>query len=218
MSHQRVNLSVDQLRCDVQSESGGCEPYLWTTFFALGASGSEPGQLQVVSPTHPDIRGAFADDVDTGQTLSVPEQVGSASFTFDADAGQGLVGIAAMVLDEDESRSEAVEAAQGAYAEAVEQQLRSYLERHGANAPEQPSDSDLEEIRSAVLSRMRAAIHGTYNYSDLFTDQDDHLGFGLRLFRADQAAGDFELQLNGAHDRFALQGSVRTEGAQVSAA
>ncbi len=218
MTHQRVNLSVNQLRCDAQSESGGCEPYLWTTFFALGASGSEGGQLQVHSPTHPDIRGAFADDVDTGQALPVPEEVGTASFTFDGEAGPGLVGVAAMVLDEDESRSEAVEAAQGAYAEAVQQQLRSYLERHGADAPEQPSESDLEEMRSGILSQMRAAIHGTYNYSDLFTDQDDHLGFGVRLFRADQANGDFELHLAGAHDRFALQGNVSTAGAQASTA
>lgn len=218
MSHQRVNLSVSQLRCDVQSESGGCEPYLWTTFFALGASGSENGQLQTISPTHPDIRGAFADDVEAGQTLSVPQEVGTASFTFEGAANQGLVGVAAMVLDEDESRSEAVEAAHGAYAEAVQQQLRSYLGRHGADAPEQPSDSDLEEMRSAVLSQMRAAIHGTYNYTDLFTDQDDHLGFGIRLFRAGQTEGEFELHLTGAHDRFALQGEVSAAGAETSAA
>ena len=61
-------------------------------------------------------RGAFADDVEAGQALSVPEEVGTAGFTFDGEAERGLVGVAAMVLDEDDSRSEAVEAAQGAYA------------------------------------------------------------------------------------------------------
>lgn len=218
MPHQRVHLSVSELRCDVQSESGGCEPYLWTTFFALGSSDSANGQLEVRTPTHPNIRGAFPDNISDGDSLPVPEEIGSANFTLDDRAGgRRLVGIAAMVLDEDASRAPAVEAAQDAYAEAVEQQLRSYAGRLGSSESEQPSDADLAEIRGAILSHMRAAVDGTYNYTDLFTDQDDHLGFGIRLFR-DGQAGEFELHLTGAHDRFTLRGEVSAEAAETSAA
>jgi hypothetical protein len=189
MTQQRATVTLTELHCDAQSESGGCEPYLYTAFFALGG-----GDAQLVAPEHDDVRGAFANDVTAGQMLAVPEELGTASFNL-ANAQQ--VGVAALVIDEDLGRKVAVDKGREAFASELESQLRS-------------GETDAERIREAVLSRVRSAIHGTYDYSDLHRDQDDHLGFGLELL--EPQARDFEVHLGALDDRFRLKGRVSVEG------
>jgi hypothetical protein len=59
---ENVTITLSELHCETQSEAGGCEPYLFTSFFAIGAD----GDVKVTSPKHSDVRGAFADDIDAG--------------------------------------------------------------------------------------------------------------------------------------------------------
>jgi hypothetical protein len=181
-----LRITLNELHCEAQSEAGGCEPYLFTSFFTVGAD----GEVQVTSPSHHDIRGAFADDVEAGQTLPVPQEIGSAELP-----ASGQAGIVALVIDEDMSRDVAVEKAHQAFHAEVEAQLRA---GNGS--------LDEEQLRSAVLSKVRSAVGSTYDYQDIHRDQDDHLGVGVHRI---QGPGAFELPLGFAEDRFILRGEVR---------
>jgi hypothetical protein len=180
----RVTITLTDLHCEAQSESGGCEPYLFTSFFSIG-----DGQVDVESPAHHDIRGAFANDIEAGTTLPVPQEIGTASVNT---ANGAQVGIIALVIDEDLSRDVAVDKAHKAFHDEVENQLRQ------ANG-----SVDADALREAVLSKVRGAVHGTYDYSDLHRDQDDHLGLGVHMVEAE---GEFEVQLGFDDDRFILRG------------
>lgn len=182
----RVTISLHELHCEEQSEPGGCEPYLFTSFFAVGSD----GQVQVTSPRHQDVRGAFADDVMPGTSLPVPQEIGSAELP----AG-GPVGVVALVIDEDLSRQEAVDQAHQAFHAAVEAELRG-----------SSGSIDGEALREAVLSKVRGAVNRTYNVLDMHRDQDDFLGLGVHQA---SGAGPFELPLGIAGDRFILRGEVR---------
>lgn len=185
---ERVTITLTDLHCEAQSEQDGCEPYLFTSFFAVGGD----GQVQVESPAHHDVRGAFANNVTAGQSLPVPQEIGSASLNAD---GNARVGVVALVIDEDLSRDVAVEKAHQAFHQEVENQLRQAGGR-----------VDADQLRDAILSKVRGAMHGTFDYSDLHRDQDDHLGLGVHL--VDPQSGEFELPLGFDQDRFTLKGRV----------
>lgn len=205
---QRVDLTLTELHCEAQSENGGCEPYLFTSFFCV----SDDGQVQVVSPAHDDVRGAFANDVTAGQALPVPQEIGTASLGV-GSGSQRLVGVAALVIDEDLSREEAVGKGHQAFHQEFETQLRDLAQRRSGQG--HIGDEEVEQIRSAVLSKVRGAIHATYDYSDLHRDQDDHLGLGIKSFAdgtAPMSSQEFELPLGFAEDRFTLRGRLAVEG------
>jgi len=188
----RVTITLTDLHCEAQSEHGGCEPYLFTSFFAVGG-----GQVDVQSPAHHDIRGAFANDVEAGHTLPVPQEIGTVSLSA---GDNSTVGVVALVIDEDLSRDVAVGQAHQAFHQEVEAQLRQ-LSGSGFD------ETQIEQLRDAVMAKIRGAIHGTYDYSDIHRDQDDHLGIGVHTVGA-SAGGEFELPLGFADDRFTLKGRV----------
>jgi hypothetical protein len=200
---QRLDFTLSELHCEAQSEQGGCEPYLFTSFFAIG----DDNEVQVTSPQHDDVRGAFANDVQAGQTLPVPQELGTAS--FDLEGSSRLVGVAALVIDEDLSRDVAVEKAHRAFHQEVEAQLKAFA--GGRGHQQQLSEDDITRIHDAVLSKVRGAVHGTYDYSDLHRDQDDHLGIGI-FSSADGtvpiSGGAFTLPLGFTDDRFTLRGDL----------
>jgi hypothetical protein len=178
----RVTITLSELHCEAQSEAGGCEPYLFTSFFAV----QPDGEVKVTSPKHSDVRGAFADDVEAGQTLAVPQEIGSCELP-----GGGQVGLVALVIDEDLGRQVAVDKAHEAFHSEVEAQLRA-------------GQGSVDE--EALLSRVRGAVNRTFDYSDLHRDQDDLLGVGVHVV---SGSGPFELPLGIADDRFVLRGEVR---------
>ncbi|URD61429.1 hypothetical protein M8312_02630 [Sphingomonas sp. KRR8] len=180
----RVTITLTDLHCEAQSEAGGCEPYLFTSFYSISGD-----QVDVETPAHHDVRGAFANDVEAGQTLPVPQEIGTASVNAAAGA---RIGVVALVIDEDLGRDVAVEKAHKAFHAEVENQLRSCGDR-----------IDADTLREAVLSKVRGAVHGTFDYSDLHRDQDDHLGLGVQEI---SGAGEFEVQLGFDDDRFILRG------------
>ncbi len=178
----RVTISLTELHCEAQSEEGGCEPYLFTSFYSVGAD----GEVEITSPKHSDVRGAFANDVNAGETLPVPQEIGECELS-----GGGRLGIIALVIDEDLGRDVAVDKAHEAFHSEVEAQLR------GGHAT-----FDHDEL----LSKVRRAVARTFDYSDLHRDQDDLLGVGMHEVTG---SGPFELQLGINDDRFILRGEVR---------
>lgn len=183
---ENVTITLSELHCEAQSEAGGCEPYLFTSFFAIDAG----GEVKVTSPKHSDVRGAFADDIDSGMSVPVPQEIGTCQLP-----GGGRVGLVALVMDEDKGREVAVDAAHEAFHSEVEAQLRA-----------SGGSLDADALRDAVLSKVRGAVHKTWNYTDLHQDQDDHLGLGVHEV---SGPGPFELQLGFADDRFILRGEAR---------
>lgn len=179
---ENVTITLSELHCVAQSEPGGCEPYLFTSFFAIGADGS----VKVTSPKHNDVRAAFADDVEAGMTLPVPQEIG----TCELPAG-GRVGVIALVLDEDLGRQVAVDKAHEAFHAEVDAQL---CEAQHQFDPE------------ALLSKVRGAVSQTFDYSDLHRDQDDLLGVGIYEV---SETGPFEMTLGFSEDVFILRGEAR---------
>ena len=176
-----VTITLRELHCEAQSEEGGCEPYLFTSFYAVGADGS----VKVTSPHHADVREAFANGVEAGATLPIPQEIGSCELP-----GGGEVGIVALVLDEDAGRVIAVDKAHAAFHRGIETQL-------GNNGK-----VDCESL----LVEVKEAIAGTYEYSDLFKDQDDLLGIAVHPI---SGSGPFEVRLGTSDDdRFILRGDA----------
>ncbi|WP_300975194.1 hypothetical protein [Sphingomonas sp. LHG3406-1] len=179
----RVTITLSELHCEAQSEPGGCEPYLFTSFYAIGADGN----IEVKSPRHPDVREAFSNDIEAGTTLQVPQEIG----TCELPAG-GNVGFVALVIDEDMGRLVAVDKAHDAFHAAVEEQLR---------------DSGGRIDTGEIISKVRSAVHGTFDYSDLHRDQDDLLGI---VDHRISGSGPFEAHVGTSDDdRFILRGEVR---------
>ncbi|WP_114228954.1 MULTISPECIES: hypothetical protein [Sphingomonas] len=180
----RVTITLTDLHCEAQSEAGGCEPYLFTSFYSIDGD-----QVDVQTPAHHDVRSAFANDVEAGQTLPVPQEIGTASVHA---ANGARIGVVALVLEEDLGRDVAVDKAHSAFHAEVENQLKNCGDR-----------IDQDALREAVLQKVRGAVHGTYDYSDLHRDQDDHLGLAVQEIGD---AGEFELRLGYDDDRFILRG------------
>lgn len=179
---ESVTITLRELHCEAQSEAGGCEPYLFTSFYAVGPD----GDVKVTSPKHADVREAFANDIEAGTTLPVPQEIGTCALP-----GGGNIGVVALVLDEDMGRVGAVDKAHDAFHQGVESQLRD------------GGQVDCE----ALLSTIKGAIHGTFDYSDLHRDQDDLLGLAVHQVNG---SGPFEIHLGtGDDDRFILRGEVR---------
>ncbi|GAA4036970.1 hypothetical protein GCM10022281_16950 [Sphingomonas rosea] len=178
----RVTIELKELHCEAQSEEGGCEPYLFTSFYAVGSDGN----VSVTSPKHADVREAFANDIEAGTTLPVPQEIGRCELP-----SGGKLGIVALVIDEDAGRVIAVDKAHDAFHQGIESQLK-----------------DKGEVDCAsLLSDIKGAIHGTFDYSDLHRDQDDILGVAVHEI-ADH--GSFEVRLGTSDDdRFILRGEAR---------
>lgn len=179
----RVTITLHELHCEAQSEPGGCEPYLFTSFYAVGTN----GEVKVTSPRHSDVREAFANDIEAGTTLPVPQEIGTCELP-----AAGQVGLVALVIDEDMGRLVAVDKAHDAFHAAVETQLR---------------DNGGRIDTGEIISKVRNAVHGTFDYSDLHRDQDDLLGIAVHQV---SGSGPFEVQVGLTDDdRFILRGEVR---------
>ncbi|GAA4020141.1 hypothetical protein GCM10022280_20510 [Sphingomonas swuensis] len=178
----RVTISLNELHCEAQSEQGGCEPYLFTSFYAVGSN----GEVSVTSPKHADVREAFDNDIEAGTTLPVPQEIGQCELP-----GDGKMGVVALVIDEDAGRIIAVDKAHDAFHQGIDSQLREKGEVDCAS----------------LLSAIKGAIHGTFDYNDLHRDQDDILGVAVHAI---SGHGPFEVHLGTSdEDRFILRGEAR---------
>lgn len=233
MTLQRVTIRLTELRCLEQSEgSGGSEPYLWTTFFALGAQQLpfQTGPMAVVTPSYDAFRTEFPNGMTAGQAAPVPSFIASANFDMDLDITipRPTVGCIAVLMEEDSTPQSSIVAGRIAYSKEIEAQLNALaVKRIQSGDDSDIKPEEIETIRNAVEDKVKSAVSSDQFAWGIFTDQDDTIGFAYKAFKhppdtttdpqtgeeivvgADIAFQYFDLpEIRKDDDRFMLTGSV----------
>jgi hypothetical protein len=215
MALQRVTLRATELRCVAQAEgSGGSEPYVWLTFFAVGAA-ARPGQtgpVAAVTQAYNSFRDDIPNHVKAGQAIALPPFASTASFDMDLDVSTPkLVGCIAVLMEEDDTPASSIELGYIAYAKAIDQQLNEFVSKRIARLDFGPiTDAEIAAIKNAVNAKVEAAIGSNQSWWNLFTDQDDNIGFTYKTFSDAEIHFqyfDFPEMVSGGN-RFVLSGGV----------
>lgn len=216
MALQRVTLGMTELRCIVESDgSGSSEPYMWVTYFALGAQQlpGQAGPMATVTPAYDAFRSEFADGVEAGDVLTVPAFLASASFDMDLDADHTLVGCIAAVMEEDETPQSSIVLGRIAYSKEIEKQLNDLVNARVLAGDFGPvTDAEIDAIRAAVKSKVEDAIGSNQSIWDIFRNQDDQVGFTFKTFSGSEITAQFfdfpEIRSEDSTNRYVLSGSL----------
>ena len=192
MAKQRFTIKLTQLRCIKESDPGPSEPYIWVTYFALGAQlpPFQTGPLSLNTPAYDAFRTEFANNVSAGSVVGIPAFIASASFDLDLDApGPKLLGCVAVLMEEDETRQSDIVFGRIAYSKEMEKQLNALMQKRIVMGDTDPvTDDEKDAIREAVTSKVSSAIGSHQGVFDIFRDQDDNLGFTHKIFPEGEGA------------------------------
>jgi hypothetical protein len=216
MALQRVTLGLTELRCIAESDgSGSSEPYLWTTYFALGAQPlpGQTGPMATITPAYDAFRSEFADGVEAGDVLAIPPFIASASFDMDLDADHTIVGCIAVLMEEDETPQSSIVLGRIAYAKEIEAQLNELVHRRLVAGDFGPvTDAEIDAIRAAVQAKAEDAIGSDQSLWDVFRNQDDQVGFTYKAFSDDEIQAGFfdfpEIRSDDSTNRYVLSASL----------
>jgi len=217
MALQRVTLRLTELRCLAQSEgSGGSEPYLWITYFALGAQPLpfQTGPMATITPAYDAFRTEFPDDMKAGQVTLVPPFLATASFDMDLDTTlPKLVGCAAILMEEDDTPQSSIVLGRIAYSKEIERQLNLLATKRIQTGDMSPiTDAEIRTIKDAVRAKAEEAIGSNQSIWVVFRNQDDNIGVTYKaFFNTDIKFGYFdfpEIVSDNGGDRFVLSGGL----------
>jgi hypothetical protein len=215
MALQRVTLRLTELRCITQSESGGSEPYLWATYFAVGAQPLpfQEGPVGTITPAYDAFRADFPDNVQAGQAMIVPPFLGTASFDMDLDAPHLLVGCIAVLMEEDETPDSSIILGRIAYSKEIDKQLNDLVHKRLVAGDSSPlKEEELAAIREAVKTKVEDAVGSNQTIWNFFTNQDDNLGFAFVGFSDSEIVSHFfdfpQIGSDTSANRFVLSGDL----------
>jgi hypothetical protein len=216
MALQRVTLRLTELRCIKQSEgSGGSEPYLWVTYFAVGAQQLpfQTGPVATITPAYDAFRTEFPDNMKAGQVVNVPAFLATASFDMDLEAAHKLVGCIAVVMEQDETPHSSIILGRIAYSKEIDKQLNDLVTKRILTADFSPvTDAELRSIRSAVKAKVETAVGSNQTIWNAFTNQDDNVGFTYRGFTDSEIQFQYfdfpEIVSEDSSNRFILSGGL----------
>jgi hypothetical protein len=156
------------------------------TYFAYGCQRwpGQTGNLTLHTPAYDAFRTEFRDGMRAGQAAIVPSFIASANFDFDFESTlPKLIGCVAVLMEEDETPHRSIVAGRVAFSKEMESQLEALASRRLAAGDMGPiTPGEIQAIKSAVESKVRAAIGRNQRIWGLFRDQDDNLGFTFRMF------------------------------------
>ncbi len=219
MALQRVTLRLRELRCITQSEGNdGSEPYLWVTYFAFGAQSLpfQTGPMATITPAYDAFRTEFPDNMKAGQVTIVPPFLATASFDMDLTdptLGHNLVGCIAVLMEEDATPDSSIILGRIAYSKEIDKQLNDLAKKRILAGDFGPvTDDEINAIKSAVLAKVEDAIGSNQSIWNVFTNQDDNLGFAYKVCTDSQIQFgyfDFPEIISGdSKDRFVLSGGI----------
>lgn len=228
MALQNIVLTLTQLRCLAQSESGsGSEPYLWTTFFAFGGERLpfQTGNLSMITPAYDAFRTEFPNGMKAGGVATVPSFVASAHFKMDLDTAPQpkMIGCIAVLMEEDSTPQSSIVNGRIAYSKEIEAQLDALFDKRLQAGDFGPiTDAEINTIRSNVKAKVASAVSSNQFLGGLFTDQDDNIGFTYASFKHPVPQGsddpkiefqffDFPEIKSGSSNRFVLTGRLNIE-------
>jgi hypothetical protein len=178
----RARIEISTLHCTEQyDEHGNSEPYMWFAYFFTDAMRlTDPEPITVVVPNAADIRGLFP-VVGNNQDITIPTELGTFEVDLeDAGLGIAMLGVLVVLLEEDDTPSNAVAAGHDAFEKALRRELNKFFSEGGLRAPD---DVEMGRIVGAVTSSVTEAVTSELGlFSQLCDDQDDTIGFAKAIF------------------------------------
>jgi hypothetical protein len=189
----KATVNIPLLHCVQQyDENGNSEPYLWFAFFSADTTSTLPKPVSVVVPHVLDTRAQYPGNIGNNQDINIPVEVGS--FTKNLEGGMrntAMLGVLAVLFEEDDTSSEAISAGYAAFRDAVDREINNFVIRlvTGGGGLRPPTDDEKETIVRAIRSSVTDAISNKVGcWSGLWDNQDDFIGYSLALFIGDQLA------------------------------
>jgi hypothetical protein len=190
-----VHLKLNNLHCfDEADGRGSAEPYLWTVFFKID------GDTAVVNPslalqgtatvvTRPgNQRDLPNHDVDPGETVPIPPILGEFNTQLKpipllapingATHVGGVVGVIAVLMEEDNTRNSSIAKGHAALNKAVQDALNALIPTLKFGHQE-PTDAEIEAMKKKIGDTVTSAIKNDVSIFDWlggFGDMDDRIG------------------------------------------
>ncbi|MEQ1504770.1 MAG: PKD domain-containing protein [Myxococcota bacterium] len=212
-----IDLNLENLRCFDEGDGiGSAEPYLWSVFFkvdgdtvALGDDLQLHGTATVIGT--PGSHGNLGDtDVDAGDNVPVPSAIGHLATSLTpipvpawlAELGTpdvgGVVGVAVVLMEEDNVTDAGAEAGHAALNTFVQQAIDGLIPTLGIAHPE-VTDEDIAALtdgaESAIADAIEAAQSGWDNFVS-WLNADDQIGNAVFTFTHDQLVEDVSVDFS----------------------
>lgn len=203
-----VWINLDQVRCHDEGDGwGSAEPYLWAVFFKIDGSGvrlNDALNLEgtaTVAATY-GAHGNLGDtDVDAGDVLTVPGNVGSWSTLLQpipvaesvrplADDVAGAAGVVVVLMEEDNVTDAGAIAGYNALVTELQQRLDALIPTLGFTHPD-VTDEDVAVLREGLDDAISDAIAGAQSgFQNLWSwlNADDQVGNAYFSFGHDTLA------------------------------
>lgn len=200
----RVDLELDTIKCHDEGDGwGSAEPYLWTVFFKVdGATVQVTDALKLSGPptveTTPGSHGNLGDtDVDEGDTLTIPSSIGEFETILSPIPGPpsiptledfgGVVGVVAVLMEEDNVTDDGAEAGHAALNAAVRDAIQAIINTRDISNQD-VTEEDIKGFTDAVAGKIKDAIKEEQNFFEnvwSWLNPDDTIGTKVFLFRHD---------------------------------
>lgn len=204
----RWMINLNPLDCHDEGDGiGDAEPYLWTIFFKCDGSTlsvSDAGRIEgsaVIFPTPGSHGNLNNDDVDAGDTVTIPAQIGSFADSLIpipvAPAIQpllgeedlpGFFGVVVVLMEEDNVTDAGAEAGHNALNDAVQTAIDEVLRSLGAGHTT-ITQADIDSVTAGIDGKVSDAIAAQQSFFEniwSFLNADDQIGNKTFVFNQDQ--------------------------------
>lgn len=201
----RINLELDRIHCHDEGDGwGSAEPYLWTVFFKVDGNTvqlTESLTLSGAPATHntPGSHGNLGDtDVDAGDNVTIPAAIGEwetylkpipapASLSSLLQDVGGVVGVVAILMEEDNVSDDGAEAGHAALNSAVRSALQQIIDTRSLTNQD-VSEEEISGFTGSVESAIKNAIVSQQNFFEnlwSWLNPDDTIGVKVFVFKHD---------------------------------
>ncbi len=224
-----VILDIDRIIAHTEGDGwGSAEPYLWTVFFKIDGQTIAVGEsltligAPVVERTPGSHGNLGTNDVDSGDVIVVPPAIGEWTTALRAIPGPaslpglefaGVIGVVAVLMEEDNVSDAGAEAGHHALNNAVEQALQELVASLGA-ANQEVTKEQVDALKSGIEDKVRKAIIDHQNaFQNLWAwfNPDDSIGTQIWYWDHDELAeqGTIEFSQRWKHEGdWELQGHI----------
>lgn len=213
----RVDLELDNIIVHDEGDGwGDAEPYLWTVFFKVdGDTVSVTDSLTLSGPptieTTPGSHGNLnTSDAEEGDNITIPSAIGEWSTILKPIPGPpslsslfedfgGVIGVVAILMEEDNVSDDGAEAGHQALNQGVRDALQEIINTRSISNQDVTED-EIKGFTDAIESKIRDAIKNQQNFFEniwSWLNADDTIGTKVFLFKHDDL--DPSTALNFSH-------------------
>jgi hypothetical protein len=123
-------------------------------------------------------RQMYPNNVSEGDEIGIPWSLGKHRFLLDdGGLGRAAVGALFVLLAQAHTPGDAISAGHRALAEATNAALNDYVWARLPDVPP-PTSDDIQQIANQIQSEVKGAVKDALSWYNVFSSQDDTLGFG----------------------------------------